>query len=152
MADIDFTTDISNGFTISIGRSPSKVSGNRAMLNRFEITFLTKLRTFYVGGRPLVDGYGGDAHKYMIQPGIVNDTSSISISLSAAIENTVDSILKTQDGSTPNTEKLASASLLSVDIIDDMVTASIEVVPVEAESYDIIKLNLPITIVRGSDV
>jgi hypothetical protein len=35
--------------------------------------------------------------------------------------------------------------LISVDVIGDMVTASIEVMPAEVESYDLIKLNLPIT-------
>jgi len=144
--DIDFITDLRNGdFRISLGDNPSGISGNRALLNRFEITFLTKKRQFIVGNQYVADQFGGDAVKFISRPQVINDIQSIAASLAIAIEQTVKSILEDQQVDIPDTEKLISAELLGVDVINDMVTASIEVIPAEVESYDLIKLNLPIT-------
>jgi hypothetical protein len=144
--DIDFMTDLSNGdFRISLGSNPTGVSGNRALLNRFEIVFLTKKRQFIYGNSYVADQFGGDAVKFISQPQVINDIQSISASLAIAVEQTVKSILGDQQDNIPDTEKLVAAELISVDVIGDMVTASIEVMPAEVESYDLIRLNLPIT-------
>jgi hypothetical protein len=144
--DIDFITDLSNGqFMISLGSNPSGVSGNRALLNRFEITFLTKRKQYIFGDIYVTDTFGGDASKFINKPQVLNNIKSIAVSLTSAIDQTVDSIINDQPDNLPDTERLSSAELISVDVVGDMVTASIEVMPVEVESYDLIRLNLPIT-------
>jgi len=142
--DIDFATDLTRGFEITLGTNPSGVTGNRALLNRFEITLLTKRRQFLLGGDPVADTFGGDAQKFINRPQVLTDTQSISASLATAVEQTVQSILADQDGSIPDTEKLVSAEIVSLDIIGDVVTASIRVFPVQVQSYDDLLLNLPI--------
>jgi len=144
--DIDFITDISTGvFRITLGDNPIGVTGNRALLNRFEITFLTKKKQFIYGDTYVADSFGGDAGKFINRPQVLNDTQSIAASITIVIDQTVKSILNDQAANIPDTEKLQSAKLVSLDFIGDVVTASIEVMPVEVESYDLIRLNLPIT-------
>lgn len=144
--DIDFHTDISGSFTIGLGDSPRGVSGNRALVNRFEIVFLTKTRRYLLeNGDITVDNFGGDAQKYINKPHVLNDIQSIASSVTISMEQTVKSILSDQPDSIPNTEKLSRAELLSVDIIGDVVFASIRVYPVEVEAYEQLVMNLPIT-------
>jgi hypothetical protein len=145
VADIDFITDFSSGsFDITIGDNPTAVIGNRALVNRFEITFLTKSRTFILGNEYVTDNYAGNSHKFVGQPQVLNNLQSISAALATAVDLTVQSMLDDQPNSIPDTEKLSSAELTSLDIVNDMVTAVIQITPVETESYDILKLNLPI--------
>jgi hypothetical protein len=143
--DIDFATDFSDGqFRISLTENPAMVSGNRALVNRFEITFLTKQRQFSYDGGVVIDNYGGDAGKFISKPQVLSDTQSIAASLTVAIQQTVSSMKKDQSPSTMPTERIANAELISVDVINGIITASIQIFPEEVESYEALKFNLPI--------
>jgi len=145
MADIDFITDLSGNFEISLSENPKSVSGNRALLNRFELTFMTKRRAFDIGGNVVLDKFGGDATKFISVPRVIADEQGISAAISVAIDQTVDSLKGDDPGHLPDTERIDRAELLSLDVIGDVVTASIRVVPVEAESPGDLEFNLPIT-------
>jgi len=145
MADIDFITDLSGGsFTVSLTDNPDKVIGNRALVNRFEITFLTKSRTFIFGNQYVTDPYAGNAQKFINQPQVLNNLQGISSSIATAIDLTVQSMLNDQPGSLPDTEKISRAELISLDVVDGSISAVIQITPVETESYDALRLNLPI--------
>ena len=146
--DIDFITDLGSGFNVSITNNPQQVSGNRALLNRFEITFLTMRRIYNLGDTVAQDDFGGDAKKFIDTPRVLNDRQGISAAVSVAIDQTVESLKNDEPAGIPDTEKLDSAELLSLDIVNDMITAVIQVNPVEVEFYDALQFNLPIT--RGS--
>jgi hypothetical protein len=142
--DIDIITDLTHGFEITLGTNPLGVIGNRALLNRFEVTLLTKRRQFILGDKAVVDNYGGDAQKFVDRPQVLNNIQSISASLSTAVEQTVQSMINDQPLTIPDTEKIISAEILSIDIINDVISATIQVHPVQVESYDDLIFNLPI--------
>lgn len=145
MADIDFQTDLKDGFfQITLSDNPNAIVGNRALVNRFELTFMTKSRTFILQDEYVTDTYAGNAHKFIGKPQVLNNLQSISAAIATAIDLTVQSMLDDQPGNLPDTEKISSAKLANLNVIDDMISAVIEIVPVETESYDILKLNLPI--------
>lgn len=144
MSDIDIITDLREGFSIELGDNPQAVSGNRALLNRFEITFLTKTRRFLWGDQIVVDNYGGDANKFINRPQVLNDIQGISAAVETAMDQTVQSMIGDQPDSVPDTEKIERAELLSVDVVNDLVVASIRVYPVEVEPYVDLVFNLPI--------
>jgi len=148
--DIDFTTDISSLFSVGIGDNPRGIDGNRALLNRFEITFLSKTRRYLVNNnKVIVDNFGGDAVKFISRPQVLDNLQSIAASITVAIEQTVSSLKGDEPAGLPNTEKIDSAKLLDLTIGEDgFIYAQIQVVPIETESFDILKFNLPIT-VRG---
>jgi hypothetical protein len=144
--DIDFQTDLTGSFTISIGDSPVAVEGNRALVNRFEITLLTKTRTYLMSDDSLVtDNFGGDADKFINKPHVLNDMQGIAASVETAVEQTVKSILADQGTNVPNTEKLDRAELVSIDLNGEVVYAVVRVYPVETEAYADLVLNLPVT-------
>jgi len=148
MADIDFITDLAGSFSISLTDNPGVVTGNRALLNRFEITFMTTRRSFLFNGTSsVVDSHGGDASRFIGMPQVLRDVKSIAASVSFVIEQTVASLKGSELTDTPNNERILSAELLSIDFVDDIVTAKIKVVPVETEYYVDLEFNLPI--VRG---
>jgi len=145
MADIDFITDLSSGaFQITLGDNPGIVSGNRALVNRFEITFLTKARTFILGNQYVTDTYAGNAQKFINQPQVLNNLQSIAAAIATSIDLTVQSMLNDQPSSLPDNEKISKAELISLDVVNDVIVAQIQIFPVEVESYDLLKLNLPI--------
>ena len=144
--DLDLQTNIDGGFTVSFGSSPKTVSGNRYLLNRFEQVFMTNARVMLEGGQPIVDNFGGNAAQFVDQPQVLNNPRNIALGVATAIDQTVQSILGDQsDNSRPNTEKLSTASLLSLSIVNGVIVVSILVVPVEKETYDDLVFNLPIT-------
>ena len=143
--DIDFITDLTSGFNISLTTSPQQVSGNRALLNRFELTFLTKRKQYNLGGTLIQDDFGGDARKFIQTPRVLNDNQGISAAVSVAIDQTVDSLKNDEPPGIPDTERLDSAEIVSLEIINDVVTAVIQVNPVQVETYDVLQFNLPIT-------
>ena len=145
MADIDFITDLRGTFQISLTDNPQSVTGNRALLNRFEITFLTKRRKYFSDGQTITDPYGGDAVKFISIPRIINDNQGISAAVSAAVDQTVESMKSDEPSNIPDTEKLDKAELSEINVIDDQVFVKIRVYPVEAEVYDPLVFNLPIT-------
>jgi len=142
--DIDFTTDSSAGFQITLGDNPLGITGNRALMNRFEITLLTKRRQFGLGDTLVVDNYGGDAQKFINRPAVLADTQSISAALATAVDQTVQSMLMDQSARLPDTEKIVSAKVIGLDMIADIITASIQIVPVQTELYSNLIFNLPI--------
>jgi len=146
MADIDYITDFSNGiFEITLGDNPTAVTGNRALMNRFEVTFMTKTRSFIYRNQLLMDNYGGNAPTFVDQPQVLENTQGIATAIAAAIDLTVQSILNDQPVNIPDTEKLSSAELISLDAVDDMIGATIEIHPVQYETSEALRLNLPIT-------
>jgi hypothetical protein len=146
MADIDFQTDLSDGtFRITLGDNPISVIGNRALVNKFEITFMTKARTFVLGNTYVTDNYAGNAQKFINKPQVLNNIQSIATAVSTAVDLTVQCMLDDQNSTIPDTEKLSKAELVSLDVINGMINAVIKITPVVTESYDVLKLNLPIT-------
>jgi len=145
MADIDFITDLSKGiFQITLGDNPLAVSGNRALMNHFEITFLTKTRTFILNNQYITDSYGGNASDFIDKPQVLNNIQGIATAIATSIDLTVQCILDNQPGNIPDTEKLLSAELISLDVVNEVVAATIEVHPVQYESNEALRLNLPI--------
>lgn len=147
MADLDFITDLTSGFAISLTNNPQKVSGNRALLNRFEITFLTHSKSYLLGDNPgstYIDNYGGNADVLVTTPQILNDPGAITATLSVCIERTVQSMQRDEPENTPENEKIDSAQLLNIYIQNDIIMATIQVFPVETDSYASLVTNLPV--------
>jgi hypothetical protein len=144
MADIDFITDMTEGFQISLTDNPRKVSGNRALLNRFEITFLTERRVFYTDTDKVQDNFGGNANSLIGKPQVLNNLDAIAASITLVMKETVRCMQLDEPNGLPDTEKIEKAELIGIDVIDDIVTAQIRVYPVEAETYSALEFNLPI--------
>jgi len=143
--DIDFTTDLTNGFNISLGDNPKGVSGNRALVNRFEMTFMTKTRRFlFDGATTVVDEYGGDAERLINKPTVLNNNQSIAGAMDVVVEQTVQSMKSDEPPNVPDTEKINSAKVIGITIISDVVYGSVQIFPVETELYGDILFNLPI--------
>lgn len=144
--DIDFETVISNenGFQLDLGESGAAVTGNRALVNRFEITFLTNSTSFVYGGQVEVDWFGGNSRAYIAQPTVLTDKQAIAAGVQAAIDSTVESIKAYQDGA-PDTEKIDSAVITSLDTTNGVVAVGVRIIPVETEPWVDLRLNLPIT-------
>jgi len=142
--DIDFITDLREQFEIAIGDNPQGIDGNRALLNRFEITFLTKTKRYLFGERLVIDEYAGDAEKYINRPQVLNDPQSIAGGISVSIDKTIESMKNDEPEGIPDTEKIDSAELINLEIINDVVFAQIQVHPVEVELYQNLVFNLPI--------
>lgn len=143
MAEIDFITEIDGGFGINLDGA-GIVSGNRALLNRFTITFLTEQKTFMYGGVAEVDTYGGNSMRYLGSNVVLSNLSAIGAAITTALDDTARSIMQNQDQA-PKTEQLSSANLEDLIVIDGVITAKVNVVPVEIEPWVDISLNLPIT-------
>jgi hypothetical protein len=144
MADIDFQTDLRDTFTISISDHPQPVTGNRALVNRFEITFLTKTRVYLFGDKTVVDGYGGNADRYLNRPQVLSNIQSIGAAIQACIDATVRSIEEDTPNGLPDTEKLSRAELMSLNIQNDIINAVIRVYPVEIQDFNALDFTLPI--------
>jgi len=144
MADIDFITDMTEGFQISLTDNPRKVSGNRALLNRFEITFLTERRVFYTDTDKVQDNFGGNANSLIGKPQVLNNLDAIAASITLVMKETVRCMQLDEPNGLPDTEKIEKAELIGIDVIDDVVTAQMRVYPVEAETYGALEFNLPI--------
>jgi hypothetical protein len=150
--DIDFSTIInsnssttpSSGFEISILDNPKGVEGNRALLNRFEITFLTQLKCFLINDKIVLDTFGGDADKFINRPSVLNNIQSIAAAISVSIDQTIKSMKSDEPEKIPDTEKILNANLLSIDVVEGVVVAQIEVIPVNVEPYSNLIFNLPI--------
>jgi len=144
LSDIDVITDLTKGFQVTIGDNPQEVIGNRLLLNIFEITSLTTKRSFVYDGEAIKDPYGGDAEQTIGRQSVLADPQSISAAIIIAINETVKNMKLDETASTPLTERIDKAELLSLDIVDDIVTAQIQVFPVETEKYVDLMWNLPI--------
>lgn len=144
MADLDFITDLTGGFMVSMTDNPKKVTGNRALLNRFEIIFLTKSKAYLLGETPVIDNFGGNADVLVTKPQVLNDSNAIIAAISICIDRTVKSMLQDQSESIPDNEKIVSAELLNMYIQNDIIFATIKVNPVQTDSYDVLVSNLPV--------
>jgi len=143
--DIDFITDLSSDFKISLSDNPQGVSGNRALVNRFEITFFTKNRQFLFNDEDIVvDEYGGDAEKLINKPRVLNNVQSIAAAMDIVVSQTVKSMKNNEPSNIPSTEKIDSAKVIGINIISDTVYGTVQIFPVETESYEDILFNLPI--------
>ena len=143
--DIDFITDVADEFKISFGDNPKAVSGNRALVNRFELTFMTKTRRFLFDNETIVvDEYGGDAERLINKPNILNNNQSIAGSMDVVVEQTVKSMKSDEPPNIPNTEKISNAKVIGINVINDIVYGIVQIFPVETESYEDILFNLPI--------
>lgn len=151
MADLDFITDLTKGFKISLTDTPNKVVGNRALLNRFEIVFLTQAKSYILSssGEQFVDRFGGNADVLLFSPHAISNPDSLATAISVCIEYTVNSISSSQPERTPKNEKLQGARLLDMYIDNGVVFATVEVTPVETDSYETLVINLPV-IKRGA--
>ena len=143
--DIDFITDLTNEFKISLGDNPNGVSGNRALVNRFEITFMTKTRPFLIDGdTTVIDEYGGDAERLINKPNVLNNNQSIAGVMDIVVEQTVKSMKSDEPTNIPDTEKINSAKVIGINTISDVVYGTVQIFPVEVEQYGDILFNLPI--------
>lgn len=142
--DIDFTTTIGTNFSLGISDGGQAVTGNRKLVNRFEITFLTAPAALMFQGSYEADDFGGNAITRIGHPRVLNDLQAIAAGAQAAVEATVASIASDQDGMA-DTEKIDSASVTSLDVVDGIVRIGINIVPVETEAWSVLQLNLPIT-------
>ena len=146
MSDIDIFSINENGFEMTTGESESLVSGNRALLNRFQITFFYEdMNIVSDTGETIYDEYGGRAFSMIGSPRALRNTSSITASITAAMNNTAESIKLNTDETALNTERLDRVELDSVLAVGDTVTAVINVYPVELETLDVPSFNIPIT-------
>jgi hypothetical protein len=144
MSDIDLITDLTQDFSVTIGDNPQEVYGNRLLLNIFEITFLTKKRQFVYNKEVVIDPYGGDAEKIINKQNVFLDSQSLSAALIITINETVKSMQSDETEFTPKTEKIEKAELVSVDIINYTVYATIRIYPMEVEAYADLVWRLPI--------
>ena len=145
MADIDFITDLTAGFVVSLGDNPLRVVGNRALMNRFEITFLTKAKTYvYNGVQNVTDTYAGNAQRFIENSTNLTNPQNISAAVLLSITDTVNSMKSDEPAGLPDTEKLDSAKLVSLDMVGGRAVAVIKVVPVQAETSEDFLLNMPI--------
>lgn len=144
MSDIDIITDLTEGFQVTIGDNPQEVTGNRLLLNIFEITFLTKKRYFVYNEETIRDDYGGDAENTVGHPGVLADPQSMSAAIILALNETVESMKSDETDATDPTERIDRAELVSLNIVNDVVMAQIQVFPVETQKFVDLSWNLPI--------
>ena len=146
MSDINiFPTNVDGDFTVSIGTTASECSGNKALLNRFQIIFFDEGLNFQAeDGTVISDDFGGRA-KSILGTGrsLVND-DVVRAAMVVTIKNTVSSLIGSTDDATPATERLKSATLAGVEVVGDIVTAVIEVIPEELDSSTIPEFKLPL--------
>lgn len=142
--DIDFTTTVGQNFSLGISDGGQAVTGNRKLVNRFEITFLSSPVSMLFAGSYESDNFGGNAISRIGHPRVLNNVQAIAAGAQAAVDATVASLKSDQDGML-DTEKIDYASITSLDIIDGVVQIGINVVPVATEPWSDLQLNLPIT-------
>lgn len=150
--DIDYHTIINTANkSVSIGLGDRAVSGNRQLLNQFEVVFLTSWKQYYIPETRSVEKYmfGGN---FIKMSGLlsVNNPQSVLSAVSVAVKNTVSSIKGEQSGlNLDPTEKLQSADVKNLSVHGDIVTCDIQVVPEQVESPGDLLLNLPVIQIEG---
>lgn len=137
MADINFSNINDNGeFSIGVDNGSKAVTGNRYLANRFQITFLTKSKLYIYGdGNKESDGYGGGVQAYAGTERALDNPESVMASMSIAVDKAVDDIKSDQKSSDP-TERIESASVLSVDIAGTTVYSTIKIVPEKMQTIN----------------
>jgi hypothetical protein len=146
MADLDIVPGYEDGFTLTFGENSSIVHGNVALLNRFQITFFEEGMYFLSDKKEnIIDGYGGRATSMIGVPRALSDLQGITAALTAAINNTVDSIKGNTPDEVDDTERLEKAEISDVFIKDGVVNAIVDVYPVALETSELPRFYIPIT-------
>lgn len=145
MADIQMFPSLTEGYEITMGNSARTISGNAALLNRFQISFFSDTLTFNGSdGSVLIDAYGGSAMNLVGNPKSISDIRSITVSLAACVSNTVESIKIDTPPDTPGNEKLSSAELGEVTISNGVIYADVFIHPEIIDSEDILRFSIPV--------
>jgi len=145
MSDLDFGRSFEEGFQIEISDNPGKISGNRLLVNIFEITFMTERKRFFMeDSTETVENFGGNAFSHLGSPRVLSDVQAIAASINIVTNQTVKDMKADEKNNTPATERIDKAEVLSVDTVDGVVTATIRIYPVETERYADLIFNLPI--------
>jgi len=126
---MDFKT-IHEGSSVSVSDTSSYSTGNESLSSRFLILMMAP--------------DGGNASKMIGTTSINGDDTLLTGAIIAVIEDTIEAMHRTE-GLLPDTEKLEDAYLSSMKVINGVITATIEVVPVERESEADLSLRVPIT-------
>lgn len=128
--DINFTNTKDNGFEVRLDDIPTSCIGNQVMANIFEITFLTNLNDSLMSY-----GHGGDGVKTIGREYDPNKLQDIAAAVKVSSDNTV-AVMKidqNSDNTIPATEKIVSASVVSVTKDLDQVAVVINLIP---EQFD----------------
>jgi hypothetical protein len=132
MSDINFSRafDSSGNVLYSIGNQSA--TGNKALANLFEKTFLSNIKLNDIFGKP----YGGSALSFIGQSYNPDDINTLIAMVALSTDQTSKSIMDDpMNIKRPNTEKLKSASLLSVDITREAAIAiRIKIIPVQKQT------------------
>ena len=146
MSDIDIIPNYENGFSLSLGDNSNIVSGNVALLNRFQITFFSE-GMFFIGSDDsyIVDNYGGRFMSMLSVPRALSDIQGMTAALTAVINNTVDSIKNATLDTTPDSEKLDKAEIADIFIHNGVVSAIVDIYPVKLELSELPRFYIPIT-------
>jgi len=146
MSDIDIIPDYEGGFSISLGNNSNIISGNVALLNRFQITFFSE-GIFYNGtdNGQIVDNFGGRAMSMLGTPRALSDIQGITASLTAALNNTVESIKSATPDTTPKTEVLSRAEISDIYTDNGVITAVIDIYPEELQGSELPRFFIPIS-------
>lgn len=128
-----------------MGSSERSVSGNVALLNQFQIVFFDD-GMFYTStdNQEIAEDFGGRAMSVLGSPKSLNDVDSISASIIAATKNTIRSLKEAETSRMPDTERIESAELVSLDVIKGVITAVIDVKPVALELSELPRFQVPI--------
>ena len=131
MPDINFSRSFNSSGNVVYGIGDQPATGNKLLMNNFEKTFLSNLTFGDAFGVP----YGGNALNFIGASYNPDDLDTINALAALAVDQTVKSMLGDPlNISKPNTEKLQSASLLSIDITTTGSSAiKIKIVPVERQ-------------------
>jgi hypothetical protein len=147
--DIDFNT-ILNENEFYVEPSLNSVSGNRALINRFEIILMTNWRQYRYEGsdESVLDSFGGNAFNTASDVKNITDETSITASMSVVVQNTVDSIKLDEHDGIPDNERISSANISNVYVSGDTIYTDIDIKPIEKE--DIINTNISIPIAKAN--
>lgn len=132
MSDINFSRkfDSSGNVVYSIGNQAA--TGNKLMANVFEKTFLSNIKFNDIFGKP----YGGNALDFIGRTYNPDDIDTLIAMVAISIDQTVKAMTSDVNNNyRPNTEKLQSASLVSVDVTKESAAAvRIKLVPIEKQT------------------
>jgi hypothetical protein len=142
--DLGFFSE-GEGYNISFGDSHGIVSGNKLLVNRFQITLFDEGMFFETSdGEKIEDDFGGRIIGLIGTPKTLSDIGSIKASLYAAVKNTVDSIKSDEEDEGDGTEMLEDATVESVSVVKDVVVAVIRIKPVKIDGSSNLYINIPI--------
>jgi len=132
--DIDLNYTVDDGlYERNLGDTYNTITGNRALLNRFQITMFSEGNSYVDNnGNVVTDDFGGRFMSMIGDKNSLTNTQGMIVSMTAVIDNTVKS-LKSDELNLPNTEKIDSASIKELQKDGDKISVIIDVTPVEVE-------------------